>query len=903
VTPFDITRAIGLTSRDVAARREAEGYNELPASKPRSLAGIALDIVREPMFLLLVASGSIYLAVGDLTEGLLLLAFVFVVMGITLHQQRKAERALEALRDLSSPRALVIRDGARSRIPGREVVRGDLVMLAEGDRVPADGVLLDVGGLSVDESLLTGESVPVRKRAGTGLKSCATAQSATTQSATTHQVVEQDFSPVLAGSKAVEQDFSPVLPGTGLKSCATDQFVRPGGDDQPFVYSGTLVVSGQGVAEVRAIGLGTELGKIGRALQALEPESTAIQRETARLVRRLALLGAVLCAVVVVVYGLTRGSWLHGLLAGITLAMATLPEEFPVVLTIFLALGAWRLSRRHVLTRRVPAIETLGAATVLCVDKTGTLTLNQMTARRISTAGQVHEIRPDRAVLPEAFHEVVEFAILASQRDPFDPMEKAFQQLGERYLAQSEHLHDDWTLVREYPLSDTLLAMSRVWRSRETDDLVIAAKGAPEAVADLCHLSDAELETLSADVAAMAADGLRVLGVARSTFRAEALPGEQHDFTFELLGLVGLEDPVRPTAVSAVNECRTAGIRVVMITGDYPGTARNIGRQVGLGADGVVTGPELDRMSDAELRASVRTTGIFARVVPEQKLRLVEAMKANGDVVAMTGDGVNDAPALKAAHIGIAMGGRGTDVAREAASLVLLDDDFTSIVQAVRLGRRIFDNLKKAMAYIFAVHVPIAGMSLLPVLMRWPLALLPVHIVFLELIIDPACSIVFEAEDEEADVMLRPPRDPRERLFGAWTLGLSLLQGLMVFAMVAGVFAVVLARGYGEQEARALSFTTLIAANIGLILANRSWTQTILSRLASPNAALWWVAGGAAAFLGLALFVPVLRSIFHFSPLSAVDVLACVGVGAASILWFELLKVVNRSRGRLARPS
>jgi Ca2+-transporting ATPase len=849
MSTFDLTTAIGLSDSQVAERLRVDGPNELPSSKPRGLVGIAIDVAREPMFLLLVASGAVYVALGDLTEGILLLAFVFVVMGITLHQQRKSERALEALRDLSSPRALVIRNGSRRRIPGREVVRGDLVMLAEGDRVPADAVLLQASSLSVDESLLTGESVPVRKRAA---------------------------SPAVAGE------------------------AKAGGDDHPFVFSGTLVVQGQGVAEVRATGISTELGKIGRALQSLEPEDTAIERETGQLVRRLAVLGATLCVIVVVVYGLTRGNWLQGVLAGITLAMATLPEEFPVVLTIFLALGAWRLSERQVLTRRVPAIETLGSATVLCVDKTGTLTMNEMTVRRIVTSHQVHEVRSDGHDLPEAFHETVEFAILASQRDPFDPMEKAFKQLGERYLAQSEHLHDDWTLVREYPLSEHLLAMSRVWKSRETADYVIAAKGAPEAIADLCHLDAAQARALSADVAAMAADGLRVLGVARATFRPEALPGKQHDFPFELLGLVGLEDPVRPTAVDAVRQCDAAGVRVVMITGDYPGTARNIARQAGLRADRVVTGAELDAMNDAELRECVRSAGIFARMVPGQKLRLVEAFKANGEVVAMTGDGVNDAPALKAAHIGIAMGGRGTDVAREAASLVLLDDDFTSIVQAVRLGRRIFDNLKKAMAYIFAIHVPIAGMSLLPVLFRWPLALLPVHIVFLELIIDPACSVVFEAEGEEADVMRRPPRRPEERLFGARTLGVSLAQGLAVLGMVTLVFAMALRLGDGEQEARALSFTTLIVANLGLIFVNRSWSQTIVSRLRSPNWALWCVTGGAAAFLGCALYIPALRHVFRFSVLSMWDVLLCVGVGAASVIWFELLKVAGP---RLTRPT
>jgi Ca2+-transporting ATPase len=438
--------------------------------------------------------------------------------------------------------------------------------------------------------------------------------------------------------------------------------------------------------------------------------------------------------------------------------------------------------------------------------------------------------------------------------------------------------------------------MSRVWKSRETEDYVIAAKGAPEAVADLCHLGDDAAAGVSRQVAELAGKGLRVLGIARASFRPAALPGEQHDFVFELLGLVGLEDPVRPTAVEAVKECHSAGIRVVMITGDYAGTAGNIARQVGMEADAVVTGPELDGMSAGELRDCVARTNIFARVVPEQKLKLVEALKANGEVVAMTGDGVNDAPALKSAHIGIAMGGRGTDVAREAASLVLLDDDFTSIVQAVRLGRRIFDNLKKAMAYIFAIHVPIAGMSLIPVFFRWPLALLPVHIVFLELIIDPACSVVFEAEGEESDVMRRPPRDPRERLFGRQTLSYSLGQGLSVLVAVLAFYAVALFLGYGDEEARALSFSTLIVANLGLIFVNRSWTDTAASRFGVPNKALWWVTGGAAAFLACALYVPALRNVFRFSYLTPPDVALCVLVGAGSVLWFEIAKLRARVR-------
>ncbi len=859
---LDIHNLKGLSAAVAADRLRTEGFNELPCSKPRSIFAIAWEVVREPMFLLLVACGAIYLALGDTTEALMLLGFVFVVMGITLYQERKTERALEALRDLSSPRASVIRDGQQTRIAGREVVRGDLLLLREGDRVPADAVLLHTTNLSVDESLLTGESVPVRKQAA---------------------------------------EAPP----------ASDATRRPGGDDTPCLFSGTLIVQGQGIAEVHATGLHTELGRIGKALQQVESEDTLLQQETRRVVKRLAVAGLSLCTLVVLLYGATHmqapdaatagtgwlqhnpgKAWLDGILAGITLAMAMLPEEFPVVLTIFLALGAWRISRQQVLTRRIPAIETLGAATVLCTDKTGTLTLNRMTVASLAVDGEFCDLAAHPpATLPEAFHALAEYGVLASQRDPFDPMEKAIHLVGQTWLAQTEHLHDNWELVREYPLSRELLALSHVWKSRAGDTYVIAAKGAPEAIADLCHFSPEQTRALAAQIDAMAANGLRVLGVARARFsRQGELPLQQHDFPFEFIGLLGLADPVRPTVPAAIRECHTAGIRVVMITGDYPGTARNIARQISLPPGEVLTGPELDALDDDALRQQIHRVNVFARVVPEQKLRIVEALKANGEIVAMTGDGVNDAPALKAAHIGIAMGGRGTDVARESASLVLLDDDFASIVKAIRLGRRIFDNIRKAIAYIFAIHVPIAGMSLLPILMGWPLVLLPVHILFLELIIDPACSTIFEAEKEEADIMQRPPRDPREPLFHARSVLSSILQGCSVLLIVVGVFACAWYLGRGEREARALAYTTLIIANLGLILTNRSRTRTILATLRTPNQALWWVLGGATIFLTLVLTVPALQNIFRFAPLHLPDLAICLIAGVLGILGFEAAK-------------
>ncbi|MCC3456432.1 HAD-IC family P-type ATPase [Microcoleus sp. PH2017_08_TRC_O_A] len=790
VATFDPNTAIGLSELNAIARLKDDGYNELPSAESRNLLSIAWNTIQDPIFLLLVGGGIIYWILGDLQEALILIGFVLFITGISLYQEGKTEHALEALRDLSSPRALVIRDGERKRIAGREVVRGDFLVLAEGDRVSADAIVLSCSNLSTDESLLTGESLPVRKVTAVG----------------------------------------------------NVEMARPGGDELPFVYSGTLVVQGQGIVQVKAIGAQTEMGKIGKALQKIKPETTPLQQEMNRLVSRLFGIALSLCVAIVVIYGFTTGDWLKGVLAGITLAMAILPNEFPVVVTIFLALGAWRISQNHVLARRASAVETVGSATVLCVDKTGTLTQNQMAVQQLLAYNQAENPQPydlglhSSEALPEAVHQLVEFCILASQRDPFDPMEKAFKQLGDRYLAHTEHLHSDWKLLREYPLSPHLLAMSHVWESADRKLYEVAAKGAPEAIADLCHFTPQQQQMMAAQVSQMASQGLRVLGVAKASLvgapppflpphpslNIDRLPEKQHDFPFEFIGLVGLSDPVRPTVKAAIQECYSAGIRVVMITGDYPETAQSIARQVELMQMGaIVTGSELDGMSDAELEQRIQSTNIFARAVPEHKLRLVNALKSKGEVVAMTGDGVNDAPALKAAQIGIAMGERGTDVARESAALVLLDDDFSSIVQAVKLGRRIFDNLRKAMSYLIAIHIPIAGMSLIPVLFKLPLVLLPVHVAFLHLIIDPACSIVLEAEPAEATVMQRPPRNPKEPLFGKKTLSLAVLQGGGILAIVLAIFAIALYRRQGEFDARALTFTTLILANLGLILSSR----------------------------------------------------------------------------------
>lgn len=825
----------GLSSEEAHRRLLADGPNELPASREKSLFRLAFDVAAEPMFLLLLACGAIYLALGDRHEALMLLGFVFVIMGISLAQQRRTERSLAALRDVSSPRALVLRDGQVCRIAGREVVVGDLVLLAEGDRVPADMELIEASNLSIDESMLTGESMPVIKHAA-------------------------------------------------LASASPDS--------SSIARSGTLVTQGTGRGRVSATGARSALGRIGVSLRNLSDENTPVQDQTRRVVKVLAIAGLVLAAALTVAYGLLRGDWLHGSLAGITFAMAVVPEELPVVLTLFLGLGAWRLAQAKVLTRNIPAVELLGATTVLCVDKTGTLTANRM---RISTLwceacqqelGQAH-------ALPEDLHPVLEYAVLASHRRAFDPMEAAIGTAGETLLANTEHLHRDWTLADDYPLSRAMLAMSRVWQSPDIRERIIAAKGAPEAIVDLCHLDAARSERIAAEVERMAQQGLRVLGVARAVFAAGALPQDQHAFDFEFIGLIGFEDPLREDVPSAIAECRAAGIRVVMITGDHANTAAAIARRAGLMVDGkAMSGAEIEACEDADLPDRLRETTVFYRVQPEHKLRLVQAFRAMGEIVAMTGDGINDAPALKAAHIGVAMGARGTDVAREAADLVLLNDDFASLVTAVRYGRRVFANLRKAIVFIAAVHVPIVGLSIAPVFMDWPMLLMPVHILFLQLIIDPTCSVVFEAEPLEADAMRAKPRRPDARLFDGAVLIRGLCQGGGVLAILLAVFLLARQVSGSDDMARALMFAVLVLADIGLIRANRNWAPAAPWRAVEGNPYFNRVAFGTLVLLLVVLAVPAIRALFAFALPTPGWLALGLAASAAAWLWFDAAKII-----------
>lgn len=844
-------RPAGLDSASARQRLNDEGPNDIGLSRQRSLRAIVVEVGTEPMFLLLIAAGMVYLLMGDAGEALVLLGFVLAIMGITIAQERRTDNALEALRDLSSPRVRVVRDGTPVRITGSDVVREDLLLIAEGDRVAADGVLLEAHELAVDESMLTGESLPVTKVAG------------------------------------------------------------------DTVYAGTLTVSGQGLARVASTGRHTEMGRIGASLDALDLEASPLRLQMERLTRRFAAIGLLLSLGLAATFWVLRNDPAQALLAGIALAMSLLPQEFPVIMIIFFAFAARRLGKLQVLTRRLGAIETLGQTSVLCVDKTGTLTQNQMQVAVLRTPDAEHSASinpnhqdrggPDRAVdtcpMPDDVRRLTETAVLACELVPHDPMEKAIMDFGISVgVSANGDDRRSRQLAREYELSPELLAMSHVWRSKDGEPDIVAAKGAPEAIAQLCQFSDAERAQVAADAEALAARGLRVLGVARASHPADKdWPASQTGFRFDWVGLVALADPLRPEVPAAVALCREAGIRVVMITGDHASTAAAIAREAGINHDKVLTGSQLATMSEAALRRAAAGVNVFARVKPWQKLLLVEALKAQAAVVAMTGDGVNDAPALKAAHIGIAMGQRGTDVAREAASLVLLRDDFTSIVAAIRMGRRTFRNMRQAMVYTLAVHIPIAGLALLPVLFGLPLLLAPLHIAFLELVIDPACSVVFEAEEEDSRLMQVPPRPVNEPLLQTKNALLAVACGLLTTTAVFVTYALLQRQGLAPAAAASSAFILLVCANALLILPLRSpdagWHR-LLTRL--PAISGWVMAATLAALWLVTAVAPVTRA-FGFATLPAWEWLASVGAAFALLPAYHGIRLLLASCGRAAK--
>lgn len=825
--PSDIR---GLSSAEAVKRLRVEGYNEFPASGKRSVFQIIVHVFGEPMFGLLLVAAGVYFLIGDFQDALILSFFALISVAITIVQEWRSERVLEALRDLTSPRALVERDGQEKKIEGRKVVSGDVLILVEGDRVPADARLISSDMIMMDESLLTGESMPVSKQAG-------------------------------------------------------------GEENGEMVFSGTLIVRGSAKAVVTATGVRSEIGKIGTSLGGMDIEPPRLRQQTKRIVLIFGGIALFLSLANILLFGLLRDNWMDGLLSGIALGMSLLPEEFPLVLTVFMVMGAWRISKINVLTRQGAAIETLGSATVLCTDKTGTLTQNKMAIAYLKLDHHEWKVGDDMH-LSAPLHDLLQSGMMASKKSSYDPMDMAFFDNSLRDGREVDQPDPEF----HYGLHPKLLMMAQIFE--EEGSYKVYAKGAPEVIARACRMDKAQTDILYKDVESLGHRGMRVLAVAVADAKNPDFPASADAFDYRFLGLVGFVDPLRDKVHAAVAECRHAGIRIVMITGDFPATAQAIARQAGMDADTVLTGDAIKDMDDNQLQDVVRTTHIFARIAPDQKLRIVMALKENGEVVAMTGDGVNDAPSLKAAHIGVAMGKRGTDVAREAASIVLLDDDFSSLVRTIALGRRIYDNLQKAMVYIVAVHIPIAGLAMLPLVFGKPLILTPLLIALMEMVIDPACSIVLEAEREEKNIMKRPPRNPLSPLLSSARMWWGCLQGSVAFLALCIVWFFAVRQNMQTEDVRALLFVSMLVMNLTLILVNRTFSASVLEAFKDKNPFLGWGVLGMSCVFALILFLPVSQDVFGLGALRALDIAVAVGAGFGVLVVLEVLKpLFVRQRG------
>ncbi|OAT81194.1 cation-translocating P-type ATPase [Desulfotomaculum copahuensis] len=835
----DNPRPSGLTTEQAKELQKKFGKNELTPGQKENIYHEILKALSEPMFLLLLAAAVIYFALGEPHDGAIMLVFVLGIISIDVIQKWKTDKTLMALKELSAPQIKVIRDGEEKTINSLDLVPGDIMLIAEGVKIPADGKIIRANDLCVDESTLTGEAEGVWKAA--------------------------------AGSAGRE----------------TGDYWR-----RDCCYAGTLVIQGSAAVMVEKTGAATEYGKIGTHIANAPENPTPLQKQTGALVKFSAGMAAVLFALVGCITWFNipghmfKDRLVESLLSGITLAMAMIPEEFPVILTVFLSMGAWRLAKKHSLVRKLPAVETLGAVSVLCVDKTGTITLNQMTVR------ETWALDGDEKRLSEIMG-------MACEIETYDPMEKAMLDHCENMNITREQLFAG-ELVTEYPFTNQAKMMGHVWKRGSS--FIIAAKGSPERILNICELTPEERKRAEEKAVEMSQKGLRVIAVGQmNTGNANDVPPALSDCRLQLRGLIGLADPPRESVREDIKRCTGAGVRVVMITGDNGVTASSIARQVGMpNSDKIITGDELASIPDEELRARVREVNIFSRVVPEHKMRIVKAFKDIGEVVAMTGDGVNDAPALKYADIGIAMGKRGSEVSREAADLILLDDNFSTIVDTIKDGRRIYDNIKKAVGYVFSIHIPIACASLFaPLLGINPsgLMLLPVHIVLLELVIDPTCSIVLERQPAERSIMERPPRNPNEKILNAKSLTKFLLQGIAVFTASFGTYLAVLQANPQENAAvaRTMGIAIILFCNILLVQVNSSHTDFAvqsMKRLAG-DWVMWVVSVGTFAGLILMIYTPASRFL-KLAPLTGRQFLLAIVIAFAAVMWFELVKLATR---------
>lgn len=824
----------GLTDGEVLSSRKLHGANEQDSKSRSGFLTAIKDILSEPMLLLLVAASIIYFITGNTTDGIFMVAAIILVSAISLYQESRSRNALEALKKLTQPRCKVIRNGNTIEINSDDIVIDDLLVLEEGTAVSADGVIIRSNDFSVNESILTGESFSIYKT-------------------------------------------------------ATSEDNR--------VYQGTAVAGGLAICRVTQIGKNTRLGKIGQSLELITDEETPLQKQIGNFVKKMAITGIIVFIIVWIINYSKSADLFDSLLKSLTLAMSILPEEIPVAFTTFMALGAWRLMKLGIIVKQIKTVESLGSATVICVDKTGTITENSMQLVQLF-ALQTNSIADPRGEIGEPEKELVRMAMWASEPIPFDPMEVALHDQYTKLFDQDERAV--FNMIHEYPLSGRPPMMTHLFEDTN-GKRIIAAKGAPEAIITVSDLPAEGKTKIIKALNEMTANGYRVLAVAESEHEGNDFPGEQQSFRFQFKGLVAFYDPPKKNMTAVLRAFGDAGIEVKIITGDNLATTQNIAAQINFaGAEHGIDGEQLNALPDAALKTAVREMKIFTRMFPEAKLRVIEALKANGEVVAMTGDGVNDGPALKSAHIGIAMGKKGTEIAKEASSIIISDDDLAKMVDAVAMGRRIYSNLKKAIQYIISIHIPIILTVFIPLALGWlyPNILSPVHVIFLELIMGPTCSIIYENEPMESNSMFQKPRPFSSTFFNWGELTTSIIQGLVITLGSLAVYQYAVQQGYSENMTRTMVFTTLVAANIFLTLVNRSFFYSVITTIRYKNNLVPGIIFSTVAIMALLLFAGPLRTIFKFERPGTAQLAVSVLAGFVSVTWFEVLKYLKRRKER-----
>ena len=822
----------GLTDSEVTESAKKFGTNSVEHQKKNHFLNSILDIVKEPMFLLLLTATSIYFITADYGDGIFMAIAIIFVVAISVFQESRSRNAIEALKKLTQPKCKVIRNGSTIEIPTEEIVIGDCVQLEEGAFIPADGIILSSNDFSVNESILTGESLAVFKS---------------------------------------------------------------NESENKQVFQGTIVASGLAICEVTAIGNKTHLGKIGSSLNAIEEEKTPLQIQIGNFVTKMSIIGLVIFAVVWAINYYNSGLVLDSLLKALTLAMSVIPEEIPVAFTTFMALGAWRLMKMGIITKQTKTVETLGSATVICTDKTGTITENRMSLAELYLFKSNSIIETSQKLNPEA-EEVLNYAMWSSEPIPFDAMEIAIHEVYSNFESEDERPY--FKMVHEYPLSGKPPMMTHVFEN-DSGKKIIAAKGAPEALIAISHLTEMEKNQIFEAMQTMMQKGFRVLGVGVSDFEGTDYPSTQQELKFHFKGLVAFYDPPKHNIQAVFETFYKAGIQVKIVTGDNAETTSTIAKQVGFkNADKVLNGDELMAMDDVTLKEKVMETAIFTRMFPEAKLKIIQALKANNQIVAMTGDGVNDGPALKSAHIGIAMGKKGTEIAKQAANLILVDDNFERMTDAIAMGRKIYINLKKAIQYIISIHIPIILIVFIPLALGWmyPNIFTPVHIIFLEIIMGPTCSIIYENEPMEDNLMLQKPRPLTTTFFNFKEVLISIIQGLVITLGLLYIYQYAIGKNMSENGTRTLIFLTLITSNIVLTLANRSFYYSIFKTIQYKNNLVGLIIGVTIILTGLLLFIPAFSNFFLFEMVTGSQIGLCVLVGSISVLWVEIYKAFKRSK-------